>query len=132
MRLKKVVLEGQTIRLGASGNTPFLYMSRTGRDINKDISQLFTKFKSIQTSETIDSIPFGMEELEIFADIIYTMAYQGAEDKKNFPATRSDWLDSLDTVFTVYELLPTVFELWNMNTQQTVEAKKNRIQPLVK
>lgn len=125
MQIKQVTLDGQTLRFGASGNTPFLYMSRTGRDINKDMSQLYAKFKDVKTDEEAAGIPFGMEELEIFADIAYTMAYQGAADRKDFPETRTDWLDSLDAVFTIYSILPAIFDLWGMNTKQTVEAKKN-------
>lgn len=122
MRYKTVAdSQGKEIRFGASANTPFLYMSKTGRDINKDLNGMV---KIAQRSQE-EEIPFSIEDLKMFSDIAYVMAYQGAEDKSKFPATVEEWLDELDSVFSIYTLLPVLFELWGINQAQTVEAKKN-------
>lgn len=130
MRRIAVETAGKEVVLGASGNTPILYMTMTGRDLNKDISQIY---KTVQASgidtesEVFEGIPFTIEELVIFSNIAYVMAYQASEDRKHFPKTCDEWLDELDAVFSVYTLLPTVFELWGLNQEQTVEAKKNLV-----
>ncbi|MDE5758190.1 MAG: hypothetical protein K2H85_06210 [Allobaculum sp.] len=121
MRYKTVTdSQGKEIRFGASANTPFLYMSKTGRDINKDLNVMF---KIAQRSQ--EEIPFSIEDLKMFSDIAYVMAYQGAEDKSKFPPTVEEWLDELDAVFSIITLLPVIFELWGINQAQTVETKKN-------
>lgn len=125
MKKKTVEIDGKKITLGASGNTPFLYMSRTGRDINKDINAI----QSAVSHGDGDSIPMTMTEMEIFADLAYTMAYQGRDKNEPFPESRDEWLEDLDGVFTLYTLLPAMIELWGLNSMQTVESKKNHVRP---
>ena len=37
--------------------------------------------------------------------------------------TADDWLDTFD-MFSIYEILPQIFELWALNTKQTSTPKK--------
>lgn len=126
MKVKEVTVDGKTIRLGASGNTPFVYMNMTGRDINKDMNVMMSALQNVQAIQN-GQIPMSMNEMEIFADLAYVMAYQGRDKAKDFPQSRDEWLDELDGCFTIYSMLPEMLELWGLNIVQSVEAKKNPV-----
>jgi len=40
------------------------------------------------------------------------------------PDTPEEWLDQFNT-FSIYEVLPDLLELWNLNMETAVESKKN-------
>ena len=42
------------------------------------------------------------------------------------PATIEEWLDEFE-MFSIYEVLPEILELWGMNLQTEIESKKNFI-----
>jgi hypothetical protein len=43
---------------------------------------------------------------------------------KDVPDTPEEWLDEFST-FSIYEILPQIIELWELNTEQQVQSKKN-------
>ena len=49
------------------------------------------------------------------------MAKQG--DPENVPDDVNEWLDQFNT-FSIYVVLPSLIELWNLSGMPTVEAKK--------
>lgn len=114
------------VKLGVSANTPFEYFETTGRDLTSDMELLSSTFNPEEGAEESSSIP--IEALLVFGDIAYTMAKAGSDDPASFPASRSEWLESLNGVFSIYEIMPHLLEMWGMNTKQTVEPKKNRAQ----
>ena len=40
------------------------------------------------------------------------------------PDTPEEWLDEFNT-FSIYQVLPQLIELWGLNMQTTIQAKKN-------
>ena len=62
-----------------------------------------------------------MEDLEIFENVAYIMAYHA---DPSVPATIEAWLDEFD-MFSIYEVLPQILELWGTNMATDVSAKKN-------
>ena len=46
-------------------------------------------------------------------------------DLENTPKTIDEWLDGFST-FSIYEILPQILELWEMNLETTSEAKKKQ------
>ena len=40
------------------------------------------------------------------------------------PDTPEEWLDGMDGIFSVYEVLPVILELWGYNMQTTATPKK--------
>ena len=42
----------------------------------------------------------------------------------SIPDTPEEWLDGFNT-FSIYQVLPQIIELWGLNTQTDVQAKKN-------
>ena len=59
----------------------------------------------------------------IFENVAYIMAYHADH---SIPATIEEWLDEFE-MFSIYEVLPEILELWGMNLQTEIESKKNFI-----
>ena len=58
--------------------------------------------------------------LEMFENIAYVMAKHA---DPSVPDTPEEWLDGFNT-FSIYQVLPQIIELWGLNTQTDVQAKK--------
>ena len=85
--------------------------------IFKDLSKLESSYKG--NSEAGSS--FAIEDLEIFENVAYIMAYHADH---NIPEDIDDWLDQFE-MFSIYEVLPEILELWGTNLITDVESKKN-------
>ena len=46
----------------------------------------------------------------------------------SIPDTPEEWLDGFGT-FSIYQVLPEIIDLWGLNLQTDVEAKKNSVIP---
>ena len=57
----------------------------------------------------------------IFENVAYIMAYHADH---NIPEDIDDWLDQFE-MFSIYEVLPEILELWGTNLITDVESKKN-------
>lgn len=64
---------------------------------------------------------FRIESLEVFENIAWTMAKHA--DPQNVPDNPDDWLEQFNC-FSIYEVLPQLFELWGMNLETQAESKK--------
>ena len=62
-----------------------------------------------------------IEDLEIFENVAYVMAYHADH---SIPGNIDDWLDQFE-MFSIYEVLPEILELWGTNLITDVNAKKN-------
>lgn len=51
--------------------------------------------------------------------------------KANIPDTPEEWLDGFNT-FSIYQVLPQLIELWGLNVQTDVSAKKNFVQQIAR
>ena len=56
----------------------------------------------------------------VFENIAYVMAKHA---DANIPDTPEEWLDGFNT-FSIYQVLPQLIELWGLNVQTDVSAKK--------
>ena len=65
-----------------------------------------------------------MFSLEMFENIAYVMAKHA---NPSIPDTPEECLDGFNT-FSIYQVLPQIIELWGLNTQTEVQAKKNFVQ----
>lgn len=63
-----------------------------------------------------------IEDLEIFENVAYIMAFHA---DPTIPKTIDEWLEQFD-MFSIYEVLPEILELWGTNLITDVEAKKNQ------
>lgn len=60
--------------------------------------------------------------LEMFENIAYIMAKHA---DATVPDTPEEWLDGFNT-FSIYQVLPSIIELWGLNIKKYVESKKIR------
>lgn len=65
---------------------------------------------------------------EMFENIAYVMAKHA---DANIPDTPEEWLDGFNT-FSIYQVLPQLIELWGLNVQTDVSAKKNFVQQIAR
>lgn len=93
-------------------------------DIYKDLRSLE---KSIGDGNEENS-NLDLFSLEMFENITYVMAKHA---DGTIPDTPEEWLDGFNT-FSIYQVLPELIELWGLNVQTDVEAKKNFVQQSVK
>lgn len=117
---KNILVDGIEVPFKASATVPRLYRMKFGRDIFRDLQSL----KSNVDENDSENSGIQLESLEMFENIAYIMA-KHAEPKK-VPDNPDDWLEQFNT-FSIYEVLPQLMELWGLNTETQVTAKKNLI-----
>ena len=108
---KIISIGGKEIGFKATASTTKRYREKFNRDLFKDISALIPK---------ANNNDLGAEELEIFMNVAYVMAWQYDRTIPNDP---DDWLDEFE-MFDIYLILPQIIELWGMNTEQLEKPKK--------
>ena len=116
---KDIQIDGKAVLFKASGNTPRMYRVMFQRDIFKDISKLRTAISKAVGENGASFLE--IESLEVFENVAYVMYRQGNPEAKESIET---WLDGFET-FSIYEILPEIIELWNLNNEQISESKKN-------
>ena len=115
--MKKVEIDGKQVPFKASAAIPRIYRIKFGRDIYKDLSTLE---KAIGEGDEASS-NLDLFSLEMFENIAYVMAKHA---DPGIPDTAEEWLDGFNT-FSIYQVLPSIIELWGLNTQTDIESKKN-------
>ena len=115
---KKIEIDGQEVEFRASAAVPRMYRIKFGRDIYKDLRQLET---SVGENDE-DASGLDLFSLEMFENIAFIMAKHASPDA--VPSEPDEWLEQLNT-FSIYQILPQLIELWGLNVQTQVEARKN-------
>ena len=116
MQEKIVLISGKEVRFRSSAAVPRLYRIKFKRDIFKDLSKLEASYKG----KTDDAEELQIEDLEIFENVAYVMAYHA---DSTIPKSIDEWLDQFE-MFSIYQVLPEILELWGENMMAQVEAKK--------
>ena len=118
---KTIQIDGQDVTLRASAAIPRIYRIKFNRDIYRDLAMLQT---AVSTNDegmsNLDNL-----SLEMFENIAYIMAKHA---HPSIPDTPEEWLDGFGT-FSIYQVLPEIIDLWGLNLQTDVEAKKNSVIP---
>jgi len=114
---KTIVVDGKEMKARASALIPRIYRYHFNRDIIQDMKKLDASLKA--TKE--DGKEFTVADLSIFEDVAWLFFKLGGEDVKESP---DEWLDSLDGMFSIYEVLPQLLDLWTFNLEQTAKPKK--------
>nr|DAM98127.1 MAG TPA: tail assembly chaperone protein [Caudoviricetes sp.] len=115
---KTLTISGKEVRFRSSATVPRLYRIKFKRDIFKDLAKLEKSYKD-KASE--DGSTLEIEDLEIFENVAYIMAFHADH---SIPGTIDEWLDQFE-MFSIYEVLPEILELWGTNLMTEVESKKN-------
>lgn len=113
---REIEICGKKIPFRSSATIPRLYRAKFKRDIFKDLSKLEKSYVGTQK----DSAEFQIDDLEIFENVAYIMAYHA---DNSIPSTIEEWLDQFD-MFSIYEVLPQILELWGDNVATDIKAKK--------
>ena len=115
--VRKVEIDGKQVPFKASAAIPRIYRIKFNRDIYKDLRSLE---KAVGEGDEQNS-NLDLFSLEMFENIAYVMAKHA---DPNIPDTPEEWLDEFNT-FSIYQVLPSIIELWGLNVQTEVESKKN-------
>ena len=116
MVTKTIEICGQPVRFCASAATPRLYRLKFKRDIFADMQKLTKEFQERNTGTDL-----AVESLEIFENVAYIMAFQA---DRTIPDTIAAWLDQFE-MFSIYEVLGELVQLWGDNLFTASTAKKN-------
>ena len=123
---EKVVKVGdQEVKFRSSASVPRLYRIKFKRDIFRDIAKLENNFSEKGNKEL--SI-LNIDDLEIFENVAYIMAWHA---DPTIPGTIDEWLEQFE-MFSIYEVLPEILELWGDNLMTQVDVKKNKQRAAVK
>ena len=114
---KTVTINGTEVKFRSSATIPRLYRLKFGRDIFKDLSKLEKSYQG----KTQQGTEFQIDDLEIFENVAYVMAFHA---DNTIPGNIDEWLDQFE-MFSIYEILPEILELWGSNMQTDIESKKN-------
>ncbi len=115
MLSKVVTVGGHEVAFKSSAAIPRMYRIKFGRDIFKDLTKLEKSYKEHDDKE------FEIDDLEIFENVAYIMALHA---DPTIPKTIEGWLDQFE-MFSIYEVLPEILELWGANLFTDVKARKN-------
>jgi hypothetical protein len=119
MLQKTIKIGDKEVAFRSSATIPRLYRVKFKRDIFKDLSKLEKSYKG----RTQGGESFEIEDLEIFENVAYIMAYHADH---TIPDNIDDWLDQFE-MFSIYEVLPEILELWGTNLVTDVQSKKNEV-----
>ena len=114
---RTIEIDGQQVPFRASAAIPRIYRMRFHRDIYKDLATL----EKAVGKDREDESHLDLFSLEMFENIAYVMARHA---DSSIPDTPEEWLDGFNT-FSIYQVLPKIIELWGLNVQTDVTAKKN-------
>lgn len=141
---RTVTIDGKAVTLRASALVPRLYRHLIGRDIIRDMATLKKSYNAALEAQKAGADEEGQNEaamtamdLEIFENIAWVMLKHGAAFRETengrvlmngdmvVGKDPDEWLDQMDGVFSVYDVMPVILELWDANQRTTsTPAKK--------
>lgn len=113
---RTINISGKDVLFRSSATVPRLYRAKFKRDIFKDLSKLEKSYSKRKKGEE----ELQIDDLEIFENVAYIMAYHA---DPSIPKTIDEWLDQFE-MFSIYQVLPQILELWGDNLMTDVAAKK--------
>lgn len=114
---KTIEISGKPVTFRSSAAIPRIYRIKFKRDIFKDLAKLEKSYRN----KAQDSEDLEIDDLEIFENVAYIMAYHA---DPTIPKTIDEWLDQFE-MFSIYQVLPEILELWGSNLMTDVQAKKD-------
>ena len=122
---KNILIDGKETKLRCSALLPRLYRAKFGRDMVTDMRQLAKAYKTANdpnlNEEERQEAAYKMLDLEIFENVAWLMQKTAGGEVGESP---EEWLDNLDGIFSVYEVMPAILELWAASNKTTSEPRK--------
>ena len=112
---RTINISGKDVVFRSSATVPRLYRAKFKRDIFKDLSKLEKSYSKRKKGEE----ELQIDDLEIFENVAYIMAFHA---DPSIPKTIDEWLDQFE-MFSIYQVLPQILELWGDNLMTDVQAK---------
>lgn len=116
---KIITIDGKNIKFRATARTPRLYRMLTQRDLIRDFNNLSIHYQNVMDSDEEQFL--SVDDLVIFENAAYVMAKHADPDMLYKSA--DEWLDSFE-MFSIWEILPQLLDLWRLNNIQTSTPKK--------
>ncbi len=117
MLSKTVKIGDREVTFKSSAAIPRLYRIKFKRDIFRDLTKLEKSYKDRDDGTK----ELEIEDLEIFENVAYILALHA---DPTIPKTIDEWLDQFE-MFSIYEILPEILELWGSNLFTDVKSRKN-------
>lgn len=133
---RTITISGIDCKFKSSAAIPRIYRLKFGRDIfvdmlkiQKNVSAQERRKKELKRQYEKEEKKFEEEQfesglpidsLEMFENIAYLMHKHGDKEQ---PDTIEEWLDQFET-FDIYQILPEILEMWNLENRQMSETKK--------
>ena len=115
---KTIEIDGNPVEFRASALTPYQYKEMFGRDFLIDVQKVMKELEGQDENASMISA----ESLRVFADAAYIMYLSAHPDEKY--ESPDDWLDQF-SMFSIYQIMPALSDLWGMNIKTTVPGRKN-------
>lgn len=112
---KTLIIGGEKYKMRASALIPRIYRFKFGRDLIHDMKQLERNYKKAASlpddasEEERQESQLSVLDLNIFENIAWTMCKAATP---NIPDDPDEWLDTINGVFSIYEVLPEILSLW--------------------
>ena len=119
MMEKTVKIGDKEVRFKSSAAVPRMYRIKFNQDIFVDMGELEEAYK--QNLPHKEASTLGIAHLTIFENVAYIMALHA---DPTIPDNIDEWLEGFE-MFSIYEILPEIMELWGSNVVSIAEAKKN-------
>lgn len=120
---KMITISGIECEFKSSAAIPRMYRLKFGRDIFVDMEKLQKQVKKqekLKEEGIEESSSLPIDSLEMFENIAFLMHKHGDPSQ---PSDIDEWLEQFD-VFSIYEVLPEILEMWNLENKQTSTPKK--------
>ena len=114
--VKTITVDGKSVTFKASAAIPRMYRLKFRRDIMQDMKDID---KATQEPGLEGISP---RLLDAFENMAFLMAKHATPDE--VPETVEEWLDGFET-FSIYEVFPTIVELWTANMETLATSKIN-------
>ena len=126
--IKTAVIDGKEYRMRASALTPRLYRAFFKRDMIRDLQNLMHVYNDMlalpedASEEQKTEANFKvLDYLEVFENVAWLFCKEGGGPVGNSP---DEWFDTIDGMFSIYEALPVIIDLW-LDNQVTTSSPKN-------
>lgn len=125
--MEKIIKVGdKEVKMRASALVPRLYRFKFGRDMIADMNKLKRAYQKAAdlpedaTEEEKQDAQLTVLDLTIFENTAFIMAKHA---DSNQPDNPDEWLDQYE-MFSIYEVLPQILELWALSNVTTSKSKK--------
>lgn len=109
---KILKLNGQGMRMVANARVPRTYRNMFGSDMFIDMQELTKGYNN----RIKDGTNLPPKVLTIFENVAWIFLKEGGENVGSNP---DEWLENLDSMFSIYEVLPQIVELWHDSNKTT-------------